>query len=67
MHSQIMSAHCLAYLQRSALHGGGGGQGCARGHGSDNAGVVLQGGQQQRLGLDKLGLQQHLRRRTQVP
>lgn len=50
-----------ANLQRSALYwGGGGGQGCGRSHSSDHAGVMLQGGQQQRLSLDELGLQQHL-------
>lgn len=61
----LLSCIWCAHLQRSALHwAGGGGQGCGRWNSSDNAGVMLQSGQQQRLGLDKLGLQQHLREHT---
>ena len=52
---------CWPHLERGALHGGGGGaQGGGRGHGGDDAGVMLQCGQQQRLCLNELGLQQHL-------
>lgn len=50
-----------AHLQRGALYWGGGRQGRGRGYSGDHAGVVLQRGQQHRLGLDELGLQQHLR------
>lgn len=57
----VLSSTGFAHLQRRALYwGGGGGQGCGSGHCSDHAGVVLQRGQQERLSLDELGLQQHL-------